>query len=44
MDPEGMKEQISTERDMDKRFGMPPVITRGSAWLILDHFLERNEG
>jgi hypothetical protein len=43
MDHEGMKGKISTEREMDKRYGMPPVITRGSTWLILDHFLERNE-
>jgi len=44
MDHEGMKGKISTEREMDKRYGMPPVITMGSAWLVLDHFLERKEG
>lgn len=40
---EEMEGRILMRSSMDKKWEVPPVIPRGSNWLILDDFLERGD-
>jgi hypothetical protein len=38
-----MEGRILMRSSMDKKWEVPPVIPRGSNWLVLDDFLERSD-